>query len=184
KFNFAFIANLKHAGDGLFNRARLKSSLPMALLLALIILVTYVPWLIWQSFGGFWAAVTCFFIIEERILGIIGKGKLRFGAHVLAATIGLVGVLLSLLYPPLQIVTLCFGYVLAGYIMVNAKSLSHSGNTFAIAITIMLLYGPEDTITIEAILSRFSYVLAGVIVGFLATRLLSNYIQKTEQKIC
>ena len=120
--------------------------------------------------------MTCFFIIEERILGVIGKGKLRFGAHVFAATLGLVGVLLSLLYPPLQILTLCFGYILAGYIMVNAKSLSHSGNTFAIAITIMLLYGPQDTITMEAIFSRFGYVIVGVIVGFLATRLLSKYL--------
>ncbi len=181
RFNFNFMANLKHAGDGLFDRARLKSSLPMALLLAMIILITYVPWLIWQTVGGYWAAITCFFIIEERILGIIGKGKLRFGAHFCAASLGIVGVLLSLLYPPLKIFTLCFGYIIAGYIIVNAKNLSHTGNTFAIALTIMLLYDHQGIDTIEIVLLRFFYVLIGIIVGFISIKLIGKYIQKSKK---
>ncbi|MCF6764620.1 FUSC family protein [Thiotrichales bacterium 19S3-7] len=150
----------------LYNKPKIQTNLISAILLALSVTITFFPWLVLQYAGGFWAAVTCYFIIEETAFGVYKKAKLRLFAHIGAAVIALLAVLLTQYIPLLSIIILLIGYIICALIIVNANALSHTGNTMAIAMTIMILAGLNE-VDIHIIIARFLNVVLGIIIGLI-----------------
>ncbi|MCF6775820.1 FUSC family protein [Thiotrichales bacterium 19X7-9] len=157
-----FLSNIKQ----LVNQPNIRLNLLTSILLALSVIITFFPWLIFQYHGGFWAAITCYFIIEETAFGVYKKAKLRFLAHIGAALIALLAVMITLYIPYFSILILLIGYIICAFIIVNAKSLSHTGNTMAIAMTIMILASLHD-VDINNIIARFFNVVLGIIIGLI-----------------
>ena|SRR3990167_8754669 len=129
--------------------------------------LTFLPWVIFRYPGGYWATISCFFIMEESTMRVQEKGWMRFISHVIVAVIGVViafivgNHLWYLLFPILII------YFALGYLMVSHSTFSTSCNTMGIALAIMLLANPGLASTLGVILSRFLNVIGGIGVGIL-----------------
>lgn len=129
--------------------------------------VTFVPWLYFRYPGGFWATISCFFIIEESLRKSQQKGLLRFLAHLIAASFGFIATVIIGDHTWLLMIPLTLGFVICGYILAQGKTYSGMGNTVGIALSIMLLADPGTQGSIQIILARFINVVLGIGVGIL-----------------
>jgi uncharacterized membrane protein YccC len=137
-------------------------------------LITFLPWLYWRYPGGFWATISCFFIIEESFAHTQKKAFYRFAAHFVTAGFGLLAALLIGNKIILLCVPLSIGLAVCGYILAQDKPYSGIGNTMGIALCVMLLTDPGVASTTIVILSRFINVLFGVAIGIMLTALPFN----------
>lgn len=146
-----------------------KKHLLSALQLAIAIVITLLPWLIYQYHGGFWAAVSCFFIIEESLSGTKLKSEKRFYAHVAAAVMGGFIVLLSAYFFDARIILWLLSLFIISVFMIMKKQSESMGNTMGIALTIMVMGGGDDNV-----IYRFIYTLFGIIVGLIVCKIFSK----------
>ncbi len=139
-----------------------------SLKVVIAMLLTLIPWLIFKYPGGFWAPVSCFFILEESVERTKQKGFYRFLSHLLAALFGLISVLALDAHTKLLFIPLSLGFLVCSYVLSLKRTYSTTGNTMAIAIAIMLLAEPDSSIKIIA--ARFLNVMLGIAVGLFISR--------------
>ena len=137
--------------------------------IALAASLTYLPWLYFRYPGGYWAAISCFFIMEESFLSAQQRSWFRFFSHIVAAAIGglaaiIIGNHINFLAFPLML-----SFFIFGYMMVKSKTLSNAGNTMGIALVIMLLADPGTATALNIVAARFFNVIGGIAVGLLVT---------------
>lgn len=161
------IARVKEVGHSIKTLEMRTAILLTALKVVIATALTFVPWLYFRYPGGFWATISCFFIIEESLKKTHEKGLLRFLAHLIAASFGLISVILIGGHSWLLMIPLTLGLVICGYILAQGKGLSGMGNTAGIALGIMLLADPGTQGSLEIILARFINVVLGIGVGIL-----------------
>jgi len=148
-----------------------KNIIVTAIKVLLATALTLVPWFYFQYPGGFWATISCFFILEETLAKTQKKALRRFLAHLFAASFGLIAVLLIADRWWLLCIPLTLGFIVCGYILVHGKEFRNVGNTVGIALSVMLLADPGVQGSIEVILARFLNVIFGISVGILISSL-------------
>jgi|GEM_PF-2657661 len=143
--------------------------------------VTFLPWLYLRYPGGFWATISCFFIIEESYSRTQEKALYRFIAHFATAAFGLISVLLVGKHIGLLCLPLTVGLAVCGYILAQEKHYSGIGSTMGIALSIMLLADPGVMHSTVVILARFFNVIFGVTVGIILTAIpFSRLLQRSQ----
>lgn len=152
-----------------YNRERLTATLKISLAACL----TFFTWLYFRYPGGYWAPISCFFIMEECILKTYRNAQLRFVSHVIAAFLAgvcsfLFGDHLILLSIPLAVSFFIFGYLLGG-----KHSFNTMGNTLGVAVATMLLITPGALSGVEMTFARFVNVSLGIGIGLLIAHYLS-----------
>jgi len=137
--------------------------------LCIAVAITMVPWLIFQYHGGFWAIVSCFFVVEESLSVTTLKSSRRFIAHLIAAGTGAIIVFLSIHWPMVRIPLLLLSIVMISVFMVAKKDISIIGNTMGIAVIIMVVGGDNQNV-----FYRLLYTVLGIIVAFIVCAIFSN----------
>lgn len=150
-----------------------------AITIAGVASLTFMPWLYWQYPGGFWAVLSCFFIMEESFVNSQRKGWLRFLSHVIAAVVGGVSVVLVAGHTVLFAIPLVFGFFVFGYVMAGKSALNGSGNTMGIALAVMLLANINVQSNLDVVAARFFNVILGIGVGLLAV----YAVEKSQRRI-
>jgi uncharacterized membrane protein YccC len=135
-------------------------------------LLTLLPWLIFRYPGGFWAPISCFFILEESVEKTQQKSKYRFISHLLAALFGMVSVIALHEHTKLLFIPLSIGFIACSYVLSLNRSYNTTGNTMGIALSIMLLAEPSSSQ--EIIIARFLNVMLGIAVGLLIARYINH----------
>lgn len=146
-----------------------------AIIVGLTMTAVFVPWLVWQYTNGFWAAISCLFIMEENLLRVQKKSWSRFSSHVIAAVIGSFSALVFTDNAWFLAIPLTCSFFAFGYFMSINKELSNMGNTMGIALAIMLLTDIGRTASLEMIMFRFSYTVLGIIVGLTVLKCLNHF---------
>lgn len=139
-----------------------KAHIIAALQLCIAVAITLVPWLVFQYHGGFWAVVSCFFVVEESLSLTTSKGNRRFLAHLIAAMVGISIVAISIYWPVARIPLLILSIVMISCFMVHKKEIAIVGNTMGIAIIIMVVGGDN-----ENVIYRFAYTVMGILVALI-----------------
>lgn len=138
-----------------------------ALVTAMAASMTLLPWLHYRYMGGFWATISCFFIMEENMQAVQRKSFMRFFAHVVAAVVGGLLYWVFRAHQAWLVWPLMLSFFVFGYVMVRSKNYSTAANSMAIALTVMLLADAAHYPTYDVILARFIYVVLGIFVGML-----------------
>jgi uncharacterized membrane protein YccC len=162
------LMQFRHAYGELVQWKDTKSKLKAAMVIAGVASLVFAPWLYWQYPGGFWAVISCFFIMEESFVNSQRKGWFRFLSHVIAAVAGIISVVLVAGHTFLLIIPMALCFFAFGYLMVTKSVLKASGNTMAIALAVMLLADVNSLPVFGDIAARFLNVVAGIGVGLLA----------------
>jgi uncharacterized membrane protein YccC len=144
------------------------SQLKAAILIAGVASLVFAPWLYWQYPGGFWAVISCFFIMEESFVNAQRKGWFRFLSHAVAAAVGGISVILIAGHTVLLAIPLVLGFFVFGYLMAGKSALSASGNTMGIALAVMLLANINAQSGLDVVAARFFNVIGGIAVGLCA----------------
>jgi len=161
-------SQFKEAWYELMNVKRVASLTVAALTTAVVTSVVYYTWLRWQYPEGFWAAISCLFIMEESVSSANNKSWLRFLSHLVASLIGVVSILIFYRHEQWLFLPLFLGFFGFGYLMVKSKFLSHSGNTMAIALAVMLLARvSSEAAHLDMVIVRFLNVIGGIAIGLL-----------------
>lgn len=131
-------------------------------------LFIFILWYYFHLPEGYWAAITCLIVMEEKIAITFEKGVFRFSSHFIAASLSL---LIALFIPHnyfiLRIIPLCAAFFLCGLLVGSKSRYQEMGNTIAVAVTIMLISNPNEVTTNHLIFWRFFNVLIGVSIAFI-----------------
>ncbi|WP_162261867.1 FUSC family protein [Legionella adelaidensis] len=152
-----------------------------AFLMSLACFLTFLSWKWLQYPFGFWAPITCLFVIEENIGKTMKNGKKRILAHIVAA---LCAGLVDLLIPQNNIVVaipLVLGFAAIGYCLGIKGWIAEVVNTVAIAWSIMLLVDDPTMGHLSVVVARFLNVVYGVIVAFLVIYI-SSFLRKNNNR--
>lgn len=143
--------------------------------------LTFLTWHLFQYPFGFWAPVTCLFVLEESMGKTMKNGEKRILAHIL---VSLFAGGVAFFIPSSHIVIvipLAIGFAIIGYCLGVKNWLSEIANTMGVAWAIMLLVDDPTMSQIEIVLARFFNVVYGVTVAFLVIYL-SNRVQTYWKK--
>lgn len=151
-----------------------QNRLMVAIKISLAASSTFFIWLYFRYPGGFWAPISCFFIMEETSFGTMRSAGLRFVAHVIAALVGSIFGILLMQHLFLLALPLALGFILCGFLIGSSYSFSTMGNTLGIALTTMLLVSPGP-LGFEMTMARFLNVCLGIAVGLVITRYFMNF---------
>lgn len=158
-------------------RVVLKHSLIMSIATTL----SLVPWFSWHYSGGFWAPISCLFIVEENIDKTQEKGMRRFLAHIIVVIIALL--FSFFLNSPIFVgIALFCGMFLFGYWMIKPPFGfdASTANTMAIAYAIVLLVSPGQANTISTALARFTNTVLGIAIGLVIVHLIHRKVVKND----
>jgi uncharacterized membrane protein YccC len=156
----------------LWAEERNKAFVRNACAIALAASATFFPWLYWRYAGGFWATISCLFVMEESFVGVKKRSLFRLLTHIIAAIFGGVAALIIGDHELLLIIPLLIGFFLCGLSMGLHPVLRTAGNTLAIALAIMLLADPGSAL--DVIAARFLNVIGGIVVGVVVSYFVQN----------
>lgn len=167
----------------LLHNNHLSAVFKLSLVMALSTTIALMPWFDWHYFGGFWAPISCLFIVEENVDKTQEKSGKRFLAHVIVV---LIAVSFSfLMRSPWEVgLALVSGLFLFGYWMLKppGKFDISMANTMAIAYSIVLLISPGETNTIISAFSRFLNTIIGIGVGLLVVKIMQRSAMSAQIK--
>lgn len=143
-----------------------------ALLMSIACCITFMTWRYYQYPFGYWATISCLFVLEENIGVTTQKSIKRFFAHFFVM---IVASLISIVIPSHSIwilLPLSIGFFGLGYLSALSKKYYASmANTMAIALSVMLLIDYPGLSRDDIILFRFFNVLYGIGIAFLVMSL-------------
>lgn len=138
-----------------------------ALLMSAACALTFLTWRWFNYPLGFWATISCLFVLEENAGKTIKNAWKRIYAHFLVVLFaGIVAFFISA-ENPFVIIPLAIGLFACGYCLGLKSRLAAMGNTMAIALSVVLLIDVPGLSQDTIVLARFFNVIYGVSVAFL-----------------
>lgn len=152
-------------------------------IMALATTLSLVPWFSWHYSGGFWAPISCLFIVEENLDKTQEKGMRRFLAHVIVVIIALQFSFFLGTTIFVGIALIC-GMFLFGFWMIKPPFGfdASTANTMAIAYAIVLLVSPGQVNTISTALSRFTNTVIGIAIGLIIVHIIHKKLKHRRSK--
>lgn len=150
-----------------------RRALITCLSISVITALTFFLWLYFDYHGGYWVTISCLVIMEDNLQKVREKMTLRFFAHVFACFIGGISVYLIGQQSWLMGIPVALTFFVCGYAMVKDTIFGKAANTLAVAVCIMLLIEPNETLMVQTIIERFINTSAGIAIGFLGIWLIA-----------
>jgi uncharacterized membrane protein YccC len=173
-------AQFRQAFQNLIQWKENKTLIKTSFVVALAASLTFFPWIYWRYPGGYWATISCFLIMEESLKDVQRKSWLRFFSHVITALIGGASAILIGEHTIWLLIPLAISFFIFGYMMVSSKSLSSTGNSMGIALSVMLLASPGVSSSLHIVAARFCNVIGGIAVGLLMIYLMQKFIRNNS----
>ncbi|WP_165481086.1 FUSC family protein [Legionella impletisoli] len=159
-----------------------KSMLLEAFMMSLACGLTFLTWRWFNYPLGFWATISCLFVLEENIGKTVQNAWKRILAHLLVALFaGLVALFITSNNPWI-LVPLAIGLFACGYCLALQPRLANMANTMGIALSVVLLLDVPGLSQEVIVFARFFNVIYGVSIAFLIIYLVGLFQKSMNSK--
>ncbi|WP_133128419.1 FUSC family protein [Legionella nagasakiensis] len=138
-----------------------------AVLMSAACALTFFTWQWFKYPLGFWATITCLFVLEENLGHTIKNAWKRIKAHIVITAFASIVALFITAENNLILLPLAIGLFICGYYLGQNTWLSPMANTMGVALSVVLLVEVPNLTQFEVVLARFLNVMYGSSVAFI-----------------